>query len=338
MTSLDLTAIDREWLSIVLAQPADVSVRLTYAQVLEQNGDLLRASIVRQTCNALMLEDASELDDLLNQMSAHHVGWSRLIGAKLIVEMEKKHLSKYVPRWMPHVLPALCADESPCSLPPSIGSSFFWGDPDLPKGFKWPTYGDCQRFFGDNSEIDSTSKCHFIGQFNLAEIGPAMFGTCGFTQGLLSLFAFDEYDQYGLSEVAIFLFPDLSKLRRVKHPVLDEANLRRPCHHISLEYGLTIPEAYDGPWSGQMALDEGDGDDSVQSEILWEVGVGRFGLFGHLVSTSGGDPTPDVDWQRFLCVPNDEERVNWHHIAIRREDLAAGNIAGCRSVWVDMDG
>jgi uncharacterized protein (TIGR02996 family) len=342
LKSLDLTLIDREWLGRILAQPAELSPRLAYAQVLEQDGEQLRAQIVRLTCSALALEDISGLGALLDQLPEHQIGWSRLIGAKLIAEMEKRHLSKYVPRWMPHVLPALSADVAPCTEPLPVGSSFFWGDPDLPEDFEWPDYANCLRFFDEFPECDPAPKCHFIGQFNLAGIGPAMFGTCGLDQGLLSVFAFDEYDNYGISEVAIFLFPDVSRLRRVKHPVLDEANSPRPCHRVSLEYGLTIPESYEGPWSEQMAVAEGDGDDtaycSAHGHVLCESGGGRFGLFGHLQATTGRDPTPDASWQRLLCVPGGEDRVIWHHVAVRREDLVAGNIAGCRAVWVDMDG
>ncbi len=126
------------------------------------------------------------------------------------------------------------------------------------------------------------------------------------------MFAWDDFENYGISEVAIFLFPDVSNLRRVKHPVLNEANQRRPCHRVSLEYCLTMPEAYDGPWSAQMAVAEGDGDgpddDFPHSAIVWECGISRFGLFGHLQAASGGDPTPDANWQRLLCVPGGEDR------------------------------
>ncbi len=338
LKSLDLTPFDREWLGRILARPAEISPRQSYAQALAQEGEVLRAEIVKLTCSALLLENIGTLDDLLEQLPAHHIGWSRLIGATLIVAMAKRNLSKYVPRWMPFVLPALTADENPTKKAPPIGSTFFWGNPDLPEGFKWPEYSDCQRFFEELPESYSTRKCHFVGQFNLAELGLTMFGSCGLTEGLLSVFAYDEYDEYGISEVAMFLFPDLRSLRRVKHPNLDEYNSRRPCHRISFEYCLTIPDDA-GPWAKKMALAKKDGNkfSSVHEDIIWDCGISRFGLFGHVHSTGQRDPTPDTDWQRLVSLPGDEERFVWHHIAIRREDLQAGNIENCRLVLTTMD-
>lgn len=333
---------DHEWLARILARPAEIPIRQEYAGALERDGDATRAEIVRLTCRALALEKDAGLRDRLQELPEQWSGWARLVGARLISEMEQKGLSAYVPRWMPFALPGLALEVTPDPETPPIGSTFFWGDPDLPEGVDWPTYADCTRFFGPCSDIDPDSRCHFVGQVDLAQLARSPAAVGGPATGLLSIFAFEEYERLGIAEIAVMIFRDVSRLRRVPHPPLDEANQRRPCHRATLQHVLTLPENYDGPWAEAMAFVEGDGrrshDASAFDHVLQESGGERFGLLGHLRATTGGDPTPDRDWQRLICVPSGPERVIWHHVAIRSDDLATGNLERWRSVWVDMDG
>ncbi len=101
---------------------------------------------------------------------------------------------------------------------------------------------------------------------------------------------------------------------------------------------LTIPDSYDGPWSHDVALEEGPLDSEDHRPALEESSGDRFGMFGYLRGTTGGDPTPSREWQRFFCVPVDAEAVIWHHVAIRTTDLAAHRFDDWRAVWVDMYG
>lgn len=333
---------DRDWLARILARPAEIPVRQLYADALERDGDPARAEIVRLTCRALDLATDVGLRDRLQELPEQWSGWARLVGARLISEMEQRGLSAYVPRWMPFVLPGLAVEVTPDPETPPIGSTFFWGDPDLPEGVAWPTYADCTRFFGPIPEIDPGSRCHFVGQIDLAELARSPAAVGGPATGLLSIFAFEEYERLGIAEIAVMVFRDVSRLRRVPHPELDEANQRRPCHRVAFQDVLTLPENYDGPWEEAMAFTEDDGrrppHGSAFGHVLQESGGGHFGLLGHLRATTGGDPTPDRDWQRLMCVPSGPERVIWHNVVIRSDDLAAGHLERWQSVWVDMDG
>ena len=49
------------------------------------------------------------------------------------------------------------------------------------------------------SEIDPSSPCHFVGQFDVADLAKSPVNLGGAPTGLLSIFAFDEYDTFGIS-------------------------------------------------------------------------------------------------------------------------------------------
>jgi hypothetical protein len=341
-----LTQEDREWLARLLARPADVETREGYARALDDSGDPLRAHVVRLTARAIATGADVGLRDVLGALSSS--AWARLIGASLLAEMESLGVSGYAPRWMPHVLPALSLHLEPePNEDRPIGSTYFGGDPDLPAGTPWPTLEDCATFFGESRSVDPRSACHFIGQLAVSDLRQGLFGVTWPEHGLLSLFAFDEYDRHGISEVHVRYWSDIRQLRRVQHPVLDEANARRAPRRAVLEHALTIPDDYEGPWSADVRLAPEDdrgvpghsGSPRVRSyRHLMSAGGGRrAGIFGHHSATTGADPTPDREWQRLFCVP-DGDGVGWHHVAIRRTDLAACRLERWRSVWVDMDG
>lgn len=69
-----------------------------------------------------------------------------------------------------------------------VGASRFWGNPDLPKGFKYPMYIDDE---GDEFPY------FFVCQINLAEVAPYDAGHLLPHEGLLSFFAkIDHYMGY----------------------------------------------------------------------------------------------------------------------------------------------
>ena len=348
MTFSTLTDHDRAWLARVLARPADVNTREAYACALDDAGDPIRAHIVRLTARAIAAGADVGVREALGALLPSRRAWSRLIGASLLAEMESLRVSSYAPRWMPHVLPALSLRlEADPNADRPLGSTFFGGDPDLPEGTPWPTFADCATFFGEARVVDPASPCHFIGQLTISDLRHGLFDAAWPAHGLLSIFAFDEWEQHGISEVHVRHWPDTRQLRRVRHPVLDEANARRRPRSASFEHALTIPDNH-GPWSAEVRLapeDDGgvpghSGSPRVPSYThLMRAGGGhRAALFGHHATTTGAtEPTPDRAWQRLFCVPDDGDVV-WHHVAIRRSDLAIGRLDHWRSVWVDLGG
>ena len=325
-----------EALRRLVAAPADRGLRLRYATLLEEEGDSLRSSVVRETARAIETHHVDGLRDRLDALPGAHAGWARLVGARLIGEMLERDLGPFLERWLPLARPALELVMTPGTMPPALGTTRLFGDPDLPRGAKWPTLGDCKRW--ELFDLDPAARCQFVGQLDLTTLARSAAACAMPDHGLLSVFAHQEREELGSSSACVLHTPDITDLERVPHPVTDEANARVPPHAAELIDALTIPELR-GPWASDLGIAENDwslGD--AHREVMLASGGDLAGMLGHLRATTGGDPTPDRSWMRLLCLPLAPDQVVFHHLAIRGSDLGAARLDRFELVWVDFDG
>ena len=143
--------------------------------------------------------------------------------------------------------------------------------------------------------------------------------------GLLSFFAFYDFDSCD-DGVRVLYFPDVTQLGRTAVPQsLSEANEVRPVKALSFEEGLDLPGG-DGPWKAELALSE----DNDYACLFGNYGTPFLGYFQ---GTTGGDVTPDKNWQHLISL---EPSVRFH-IQIHNDDLQARNFDNVQVVWIDYD-
>ncbi len=332
---------ERELLESVFRSKHDLPSLEAYAAALEQGGEQRRANILQLILEAIKLGGkAKDLDNRLrvasDALSASEIGWSSLMGLEVARTAAQNGTLDRIAGWLSLALPALDVKWRLASAPDEVGTSRFYGDPDLPPDFPWPTLGECSSYFElKPSDIDPTSRCRFVAQINCDDLAvlPGVEHLRGL--GLLSVFAFSEYDKFGISEVCALHFPSDTRLVRRPHLDLDEANERMPDRSVEFTPTLSLPEHYDSPWAddvakiGRLNPDELGGRDTPAE---------RFGLLGHTHATTGADPSLGKKWQRLFCFPADDYQAIWHHVIIKNDDLARGELEHCQGTWVDMDG
>lgn len=305
--------------------------RLVYADWLEEQGESDRAGQMRQFSNALKSGNAADFPDV------ESTAWTRMTGLRLVSSIIKRGFSEHIQAWLRLARPALSyegEDSSDDDIP--VGGSKLFGLPDLPPSISWPTASECEQPAWADAGLDPDGLCGFLGQINLAELAGTQVARDLPRAGLLSFFAFQEYDTIGTVDAHLIYTQDLSELKRVEPPgELDEANeLRDPQTFVFAET-LDLPEK-DGPWKDQVGL----GKDYEQYERYREVWDdcgcdGLQSLLGYLQSTSGDDPTTDATWRKLICIETGAESML--HFQIHETDLKSGTFSRSKLAWVDFD-
>ena len=330
-------------LSAIHRSPRDLSLRLVYADELDDEGDRLRAEVLRHTVRALEGDPGAGLAVHIDELTALHPGgaeWADLVGARALAALPAHEVS---PRWWPLALstarPCIQLEREAATEPGPVGTSRLFGDPDLPPGFPWPTYRDASSWFGVSSgDVAPDARCRFVGQLSAADLRRSPAGGALPEAGLLSFFAFMEYESLGITEAWVHWFPDARGFVRTPHPALDEANHRLPEHRPRLRHALSHPEDADQHAAlASIAEQHKEAWEGLRS-FAWSQNGDRFGVFGYLQATTGGNPTPDASWQRLICTPTDLEGIVWNHVAVKVEALGAGRMDPWEVVWADMDG
>lgn len=327
--------LEYQLVSTVLDALSADEPRLRYAEWLAAQGDEPRARVVRASCPSSL--DVGALGAALDALDSEHFAWSRLIGAQLMREICAQNLRPHLEPWLKLARPAFEMIVGPNEDAP-VGASRLWGDPDLPMGTTWPTFGECLRWEED-IELADDDPCHFVAQVDLASLASSPAARVLPRQGLLSVFSHFEIERTASSALYLRHFPEKDSLRRVPHSeTTSEENARMEPHRLTLKEALTIPDAGWGPSAARMGLAANDWDALEKHRaVLVASGGGLLGLLGHTRATSGADPAPGTDWWRLINVPVDVE--TWrHHVAIREDDLVAGRLDAHRLVWVDFDG
>jgi uncharacterized protein (TIGR02996 family) len=302
---------EADLLAGVVANPADDTARLVYADWLQERGDprgsLLRASVA-----------AFRAGKKLPSAKAVPKPWCDLVGITLLGKLRTAGLSDRAGSLLPLARPALrfkSAKAAEATLP--VGAGRLGGRPDLPPETKWPTYQE--------------EPLAFLGQFNLADLAASLVCRELPADGVLSVFYLpDEEDDRGSDPKGtfrVFHFPDVSKLARRDPPAeLGEGRRFRSCR-VTFAETLTMPDV-ESPWRKELGL---GGDEDARDKYQEQVAGFDCGhrLLGH--------PTPiqnDVLGRksaRHLLTIGTDDRAGWEwfdggslYFTIGEGDLRAG--------------
>jgi|GEM_PF-6309059 len=333
--------------------------RAAYAEWLANAGDADRAETVRQTIAAYHSFDAAPLSD-----AAGSAAWQMMLGVPFLSEFAGSELDRSVLESMrdqvfARMLPAvMLAYEEAAGEAPAVGSSFLWGQPDLPDGASWPLVAEASNWFGAKEKLPAEQPCLFVGQFNYADFGGTVFGQSLPAQGGFGLFSITETDKLGVVEIVLRSWTEPAALsRREPPPALledklgDSANLPKPVHRLIARETVSLPDL-DGP-VGQAMTADWSSDQRIFYEKLWYVcdeireafyeGLDSemdecvsLGLGGYLSATSGEDPSPNAESIRFAVLRTDPE-YGVVHFAIPKTDVPTGNLERVEYVWNDWD-
>ncbi len=324
-----LHAGERDWLTAVVAAPLDDLKKLVYADWLEERGDP-RAAFLRGYVEAAKSMDPAKLppaDGLPEE-------WLALIGYRItqLLATTAPALRDAAFRLARPALRLIETKVKEETLPDGV--SKLGGRPDLPPGFAWPTGHDCKA----NSHM-SDSDVHaypdglagFLGQINLGEIAHTQAAKVLPPKGLLSFFAYEDYEGEEPCTLGArcFYFPDVTALARTKPPrQLDEANRRMQAQRLSFEETLSLPEypySGSGPqdswrkWGGVIEVDPVHAAAAL-SQGLWDLsGVTLLG-YGH--RTNGTDNRMP-EWRHLITLTSQGE---WYlYLTLEADDLAGLN-------------
>jgi uncharacterized protein (TIGR02996 family) len=322
---------EHEWLASVVADLSDDSLKLVYADWLEERGDD-RSHFLRAFVAASRSMDASDFPDAKGLPEE----WLELIGYRLVERIAKENQPELKAPALRLARPSLRMKKSPTDDDEiAVRASKIGGLPDLPLGFAWPTGGDCHAIYEyDPGGADCLAG--FLAQVNFAEVAGTKAARDLPADGVLSFFCFQdvEDDIPGGSKVKAVYFPDLTALVRTTPPKeLTEGNEVMPAQRLTFEETLDLPEIYGGPWSKE--LKPGPGDHDAVLDHFRRLNGENF--LGYAKSAGNGlDPTPSRRSRHLIILLNAADC--WLHIQLDQDDLAAHNFDKITLVRVDWAG
>jgi len=334
--------------------------RSAYADWLASAGEDARAATVRQTIEAYHSFDAAALENV-----AGTPAWQMMLGVPFLQAFAESELKAdrtafelFRDQFFGLIRPAvLFAYAEAGEETPAVGSSYLWGQPDMPAGSEWPLVAEATNWFSAKDKLPADYPMLFVGQFNYAEFGGTVFGQSLPKRGGFSVFSICEAMEFGIVEIVLRSWPDASVLVRREAPKLaedtlgDSSNLPQPCHRIVAREILSLPDA-DGPM-GQTVAGSWSSDQKIFYEDLWFIcedvrnafqqsldfemdETVSLGLGGYLTATSGEDPSPNADSLRFAVLRTNPD-CNIAHFAIPQADFPSGNLERVAYVWNDWD-
>jgi uncharacterized protein YwqG len=222
--------------------------------------------------------------------------------------------------------PIITMTTEPVDSPIGIGGSKFGGLPDLPENVAWPT---CEP-----------GPLGFLGQVALAELQYTQAASTLPKDGLLSIFAYQDFNtgyQPGVypdipGAMSILYTPGAAALKSRTPP----DGLNHEANGVLPTCRLALCESYDLPATkdivpAALARDLAHFDEGDRSWNLHEV-RGKCHSFGHhlmgySVHFRTDDPSPGPEWTPLLCLGSDDN-LGWswcdgEHLAVyvHQEDL-----------------
>ncbi|MBA4062834.1 MAG: hypothetical protein C0501_03845 [Isosphaera sp.] len=298
-------------LAAVAADPADDTVKLVYADWLDEHDDP-RGPFLRRFVSA------ARAGTDLPEPAVGTIGWRQIVGVTLEIRLRSHGLTAHRDAIFRVARPAVAIHTEPArtaDLP--VGGSQFGGLPSLPAGAGWPR---CEE-----------APLEFLAQFDLAELRRTVAGRALPPAGLMSFFVYHDYDRdaFGGPDsrgvpggLRIIHTPPGAELVAVDPPD-DYAEVHGrppgPCR-LTLTDGLDVPESAAG-WP------EFD-DRGAWSSLVRHADHQLFG-YTH-VTVLAEDPTPGPDWEQLVRFDSDRNlrwgwgdghRLFWY---IRSADLRAG--------------
>ncbi|MEK4425329.1 YwqG family protein [Solibacillus sp. FSL K6-1523] len=175
-----------------------------------------------------------------------------------------------------------------------LGCSRFGGEPDLPVGSDWPTYG--------------MNPYRFLGQINFAEIPPNEGNLP--TKGLLSLFVADDYPNYDCylevfeeGYIHGIYTPELTNLETLISPNPSIGNA------IAIKFSSTIDIPHDEYQLKDWPFTDNQND--IYTEIRDSLHKSSAYLLGYPSHyTLAYDPTPGEEWCSLLTIDSDDD-LEW---------------------------
>lgn len=330
----------------------DSACKLVYADWLEERGDELRATALRQYHAAFQSMEPSDFPDISLLPSS----WARMTGLALVREIAQQDAAQYRDQFLQLARPALTInadmfghlyeiqmasddeDAPDCDPSTPVGSSKIFGLPDLPDTAHWPRQKDCNCNFVEDSSIDPEAPCSFVAQINFADF----IGTQAYRWmpkgGLLSIFTCAEIESIGMTDCYLTYAKEPKNLVRHSAPdelADDEANPILGSLGWTVEETLDIPQAGRGSPFPLLNRNYSDPLYDVFRAIRRSAGDRRDTLLGYTYPTTGDDPLPGAEWLSLVCLQNTlEQRL---HFAIKAEHLRQGKFDEARTVWFDFD-
>ncbi len=324
---------EQEWLTALIANLADDTAKLVYADWLqEQNDD--RAAFLRQYVAAAQTMKA---DDFPKPKKKYSEEWLELIGFRFLHGLAQQELAELKEPVLRLARPALRMQQKPTKdTKLAVGASKLGGLPDLPASYAWPLGKECHAGYDEGTK-GVEQLAGFLAQVNLAEVSHTQATRDLPRVGLLSFFSFQdiENDKPGVIGAKAVFFPNPTGFVRTQPPgELVEGNKVLPTSQLSFEETLDLPEAgrwNDGPWQRELSLASGD-----DVMVVEEYRLKNFkNMFGYGRSTTGGDPTPSTEFRHLILLENSVGcRL---HIQISKQSLTALNFDNIKLVWVDFD-
>jgi uncharacterized protein (TIGR02996 family) len=329
-TPQKLLAGEREWLATVVANLADDTSKLVYADWLEERGDE-RAHFLR----AFVAASKSMEPSAFLRAKGLPEEWLELIGYRLLERVATEKLPELKDRVLRLARPALRMKKVAAKDGKiAIGASKIGGLPDLPLGFAWPPGGDCHAIYNDDTG-GTEELAGFLAQINFAEIANTQAAKDLPDSGVLSFFCFQDIENDNPDAIGVkaVFFPDPTILVRTKPPrKLTDGNETMPPHRLTFEETLDLPTGFGGPWSKELQADPNADYDGVLDHFRT---LNFQNFLGYARATTGSDPTPSKKSRHLIMLENAAGcRL---HIQLSQADLTARKFDKITLNWVDFD-
>ena len=320
--------------------------RNKYANWLEEHGDFERARTVQSTIAAYQNLDKLELQNLAGPAS-----WQRMIAVPLLlnfidntIDIERAKLQKFRDLIFTHLRPALSLEYAIANQELEVGSSYLWGQPDIPKGEGWPKISEASNWYDAREDLPQDQHCAFVGQFAFKDFAQSVLGQELPSDGGFSIFAITEVNKLGIVETLVRPWDPQAPLSRrdapediIEDKLGDTTNMPKPVHVIILTETLSLPDATDEPFSEDIPdCKYGEIYGDIYDSLLCVCDGNTIGFGGYLRGTSGGDPSPNTDALR-LAVLRTNPDCGLIHFAIPAADLKIGRLNKVEYVWCDWD-
>jgi uncharacterized protein (TIGR02996 family) len=321
---------EHEFIAAIVSAPWDDSVKLVYADWLEERGDP-RSSFLRELVAATR---PLKKGTMLPVSGSLPQAWANMVGVPLlkgILEFDLVELKDTILRLARPIV--TIATRPAKDVLVRVGGSKFGGRPDLPRSVDWPT---CEK-----------GPLGFLGQIALRDLEPTQVVRFLPKDGLLSFFAYQSYEtgyQPGVAEgvagdTRVLYTREPTTLERREPPdeLDEEGNEILPACRLAFcetwdlpDMEDTLPRAYAADMEQLRKGNYGD--------RSWEV-RGTCHSFGHHLlgysvhSRRPSDPSPGPDWLHLLCLCSDDN-LGWswcdgEHLAVfvHEQDMRSASFA-----------
>lgn len=311
-------------LHAVVANLADDSLKLVYADWLEDRGDR-RCEFLRSLVSAartMREHDFPSADGLDDE-------WLDLIGYRLLQRVvqsthPKLQLKELVLRLARPALRIMAAAGSRFRGVDgsALGASKRGGLPDVPPDFVWPRAEDCPADFAshDNEDPSRHRLAGFVGQINLAEIAHTCAARALPKSGWLSFFCHEG----ARVRAKVMHFSDAQPLVRME-PDRNYLVDRLPANQWRFVETLDLP-GDDGPWASEIRPLA----DAYHRVYVNTLGMNWDNVLGYSRSAVGRDPTPSQDSRHLTTINTGRGEL---YLQIPQADLTAHNFDAITIPW-----